>query len=312
MSLSSDVLVEILRFALGTMSDWSKWQRVSKQWRGCCRKPRTLEFVTAHLDDLRRLGPLCGMLRSVEHVVSTIEHLTTQTDMHVLRTLPHLESLFVNARLVDWSRVADIAKLRKLHIWNSSQSLNELFLPGRCAALRDLEIHHCPRFSERNLSQIQNLQRLKRLSVQHTTIRSSHLETFSHLPRLRHLELVDCGIRSLRWLEHLTQLRTLSLNGSRFQSDLEPLCGLIHLRTLKLDGCWLPYFNEGRNQLEHLRSMWQLEVFSASEWFTEEGLELLMQWRRLKRVSLLKCKFDPVAKKKFIGWCTTHKVTYEF
>jgi hypothetical protein len=247
------------------------------------------------------------MVRSVEHVVSDLSHLTSWLDVDALKPVPLLESLFLNGRLVDWSLVPQIGKLRRLHIWNSDQTLDELFVPGRCTALQDLEIHHCPRFNGRNLSLFENLKHLKKLSLQNIRVGSRHLETLSLLPRLRHLKLDHCDVRSLDWLAPLTYLRTLSLNGSQFLSDLEPLCGLIHLRTLQLDQCWTLGYNQ---QLDHLRSMWQLEVFSASEWFSNKGLELLMQWKRLKRVCVPKCKFEPTLKKKFVGWCTRHNIAY--
>lgn len=306
--LSSDVLTEILRFALESMCDWSKLQRVSKQWQKCCRKPRTLEFLTPRLDDLERLGVLCSIVRSVEHVVSEPSHLTNWSDTRALKLVPLLDSLFLNGRLIDWSLLPQSGQLRTLHIWNSNQTLDELFVPSRCGALRDLEIHDCPRFNGRNLSLLDNLKRLKRLSLQKIRVGSRHLDTLSLLPRLRHLYLDHCDVRSLDWLAPLTKLRTLSLNGSQFLADLEPLCGLIHLRTLHLDQCWTLRFDG--EQLDHLSSMWQLEVLSASEWFSNRGLELLMQWKRLRRVCVPKCKFDPALKKKFVGWCTRNKIAY--
>jgi len=308
MNVPSDVLIEIVRFTSESMCDWSKLQRVSKQWHECCRKPRALAFLAPQLEQLHRLGPLCALVRSVEHFLTDLEHLQAWSDLRVLQRVPLLSSLFVNARLVDWARVARIPKLRKLHVWNCVQDLDPLFLVGRCLRLRDLEIHKCPQFSKRSLSLLPNFEHLERLSLQKVNIQSKDLHVLASFPRLKHLELTDCPlIYSVECLSSLTQLRTLSLSGCGFIQNLRPVGGLVHLTVLNLDRCW---GLKSRQNLEHLHSLWNLEVFSASMWFDSEGLCILMQWPRLKQVTLQDCKFDGRTKKAFVAWCGKRKVLF--
>lgn len=308
MNVSSDVLIEIVRFTLESMGDWSKLQRVSKQWRECCRKPRSLAFLTPQLDHLHRLGPLCAMIRHVEHFLTDFEHLETWSDLQVLQSVPFLCGLFVNARLVDWARVARIRTLRKLHVWNCDQELDALFLGGQSSGLEDLEIHKCAQFNKRSLSLLPNLHSLERLSLQKVNIQSKDLWVLASFPRLTHLELTDCPlIYSVECLSSLTELRTLSLSGCGFIQNLRPVRGLLNLKVLNLDRCW---GLKSRQNLEHLHSLWNLEVFSASMWFDSEGLCILMQWPHLKLVTLRDCKFDGRAKKAFVAWCGKRKVTF--
>jgi hypothetical protein len=308
MNLPSDVLIEIMGLSLETMCDWSKLQRVSKQWRECCRKPRAVAFLTPQLEHLPRLGPLCAMVRSVEHFLTDFEHLEAWSDLQVLHSVPLLSGLFVNARLVDWARVARIPKLRKLHIWNCDQDLDGLFSVGRCSGLHDLEIHKCSQFNKRSLSLLTNLEHLERLSLQKVNIQSKDLHVLASFSRLTHLELTDCPlIYSVECLSSLTQLRSLSLSGCGFIQNLRPVRGLLHLKVLNLDRCW---GLKSRQNLEHLHSLWNLEVFSASMWFDSEGLSILMQWPHLKQVTLRDCKFDGRAKKAFVAWCGKRKVKF--
>lgn len=306
MHVPSDVLLEILRFSLDTMCDWSTMQHVCKQWHECCRKPRALAFLTPQLEQLHRLGHLCSMVHSVEHFLTDMQHLGTWSDLHVLQNVPQLSSLFVNGRLVNWEQISPLPNLRKLHIWNCDQDLDSFFLSGRCPELRDLEIRKCIQFKKQSLSLLQSFQDLERLSLQKINVESKHLHTLGSLPRLVHLELHDCPlIYSVEWVFTLTQLQSLSLSGCGFIQDLEPLRALLHLKVLNLNGCW---GLQSRSNLEHLHSLWNLEVFNASTWFETEGLAILMQWPHLTQVTLRDCKFESHAKKQFVKWCGKKKV----
>lgn len=306
MNVPSDVLLEILRFSLDTMCDWSTMQRVCKQWHECCRKPRALAFLTPQLEQLHRLGHLCSMVHSVEHFLTDMQQLGVWSDLRALENVPLLSSLFVNGRLVNWDQIRPLPKLRKLHIWNCDQDLDSLFLLGRCPKLRDLEIRKCIQFKKHSLSRLHSFQDLERLSLQKINVESKHLPTLSSLPRLVHLELNDCPlIYSLEWLLPLTQLQSLSLSGCGFIQDLNPLRGLLALKVLNLNGCW---GLQSRRNLEHLHSLWNLEVFSASTWFETEGLAILMQWPHLKQVTLRDCKFEGDSKRTFVKWCGKKKV----
>ena len=308
MNVPSDVLIEIMRLSLETMCEWSKCQRVSKQWRECCRKPRAIAFLTPQLDQLARLGPLCAMVRSAEHFLTDLRHLETWSDLQVLQSVPFLSSLFVNARLVDWARVARIRTLRKLHVWNCDQDLDALFLGAPSSGLQDLEIHKCAQFNRRSLSLLPNFEHLERLSLQKVNIQSKDLHMLASFSRLMHLELTDCPlIYSVECVSSLTQLRTLSLSGCGFIQNLRPVRELLHLKVLNLDRCW---GLKSRQNLEHLHSLWNLQVFSASMWFDSEGLCILMRWPHLKQVTLRDCKFDGRAKKAFVAWCGKRKVAF--
>jgi hypothetical protein len=99
MSLSSDVLVEIFRFAIHDLYDWSKFQRVCKQWHACGRIPRAMASVMVSLDELPKLGmPLCSMIRSIELVLTKAEDMRKTTDLSILKALPAFDTLFVNGR----------------------------------------------------------------------------------------------------------------------------------------------------------------------------------------------------------------------
>jgi len=246
------------------------------------------------------------MVSGVEHFLTDMQHLGMWSDLRVLKNVPLLSSLFVNGRLVNWSQIVPLPRLRKLHIWNCDQELDSLFLSGRCPKLQDLEIRKCVQFKKYSLSLLQGFRDLERLSLQKINVESKHLHTLASLTRLEHLELNDCPlIYNLEWLLPLTQLQSLSLSGCGFIQDLKPVRGLLCLKVLNLNGCW---GLKSRRNLEHLHSLWHLEVFNANTWFETEGLSILMQWPHLRQVTLRDCKFEGDAKRQFVTWCGRKKV----
>lgn len=126
----------------------------------------------------------------------------------------------MNGRNVHWCQVAGFDKLRTLHIWNCSQTLelrDALFVN-----LKDLEIRKCDEFND--LWHIQRFIQLERLSLQ--DVYSSHhsLHVLSTLTNLQCLELIDCRwVSSLDWIAPLTKLSSLSLSGCANLRSVKPL-----------------------------------------------------------------------------------------
>jgi hypothetical protein len=309
MNLSSDALVEILRFAVHNLYDWSKLQRVSKQWHKCCRIPRALASVAVPLDDLSKMGfPLCNMIHSVEHVLTRSQDLHSTTDLCALHNLP-LKVFFINARHVEWSQVAQLAQLHTLHIWNIDVNLDGMFRSAEFARLQDLEIRKCQQFTRRSLQVIKRFEHLERLSLQAVHVNTQALQAIGELTNLKSLQISDTNLQDLDWIAPLQQLHTLSLSGCSNIHSLKALHYMTSLKALNLDRCAGLLF--AALTLPHLSSLWQLEEFSASGWFTTRGLDMLMQLRRLKRVSLPNCKFDREVRRQFTTWCRKMKVQCE-
>ena len=311
MIVSSDALVEIMRFAVHDLYDWSKFQRVCKQWHTCCRIPRAMASVTIPLDSFRKLDkPLWSMIHAVEHVLNKAEDVGKITDMRILDNLPLLDTLVVNGRSVDWSHVADFARLRTLHVWNCDQNLESLFERALFLPLKDLELRKCLQVD--CLKPIQKFDCLERLSLQgigglgfgHSLHHSVHvIGTFFNL---KHVQLIDClWLRDLDWIVELAQLSSLSLSGCAHVRSLKPLRGLTQLMTLDLNGC----SRLALAPVKYLRSLWQLRDFSACGWFPTEGLMVLMTLTHLKRVDVQECDFERETRKRFAAWCRQKKIS---
>jgi hypothetical protein len=254
------------------------------------------------------------MIRAVEHVLKKAEDVGKITDMRVLANLPLLDTLFVNGRNVEWSRVADFAQLRTLHVWNCDQQLDSLFEHALFLPLKDLEIRKCLQVA--CLKPIQKFECLERLSLQglgglgfgHSLHHSAHvIGTFFNL---KHLQLIDClWLRDLDWIEDLVKLSSLSLSGCTHVRSLKPLRGLTQLMTLDLNNC--ARLAHAPDAVKSLRSLWQLRNFSACGWFPTEGLIVLMTLTHLRQVDVQECDFERETRKQFTAWCRRKKVRCE-
>ncbi|MFI3312810.1 MAG: leucine-rich repeat protein [Eubacteriales bacterium] len=144
------------------------------------------------------------------------------------------------------------------HMW----SLAQLELPSNITTLDDLVI--CKNLTSLTIhevygidfSMLANLQSLKTLNLNNTTVSTKGLVAISTLPNLTTLHLSNSGLTDISALAGATTLTALNLSGNAI-SDVAALSSLVNITELNLSG------NQIAN-IDPLASMTQLTVLDIS------------------------------------------------
>lgn len=189
-----------------------------------------------------------------------------------LAGLPQLERLNLN-----WTRLGDTSPM-----WQSLRALQD------CRALRHLDIGKT-HLNARAIADLTRIPQLESLNLECNRIAYASLKHISHLRSLKHLNLdTNEGVndKTLRTLQDLTGLESLSLNGASVSDDgLAVLRNFWNLRELNL-----LHLDITDNALSHLRDLRELESLyisnSNSRMISDKGLAHLSRLHKMRRFSV--------------------------
>jgi len=258
--LHDDLLVEVLQWVLGNLTDWSVLQTVCRLFRACVQNARTLMHLELNIKHVGHLRQKCSMVKYLSPCSPN------PINIKLLAFMPRLEFLEVrgNPAEIEGGRlISDLACLKCLRLvqfW--SLSIHALLQRATFEQLAELYLYNCKHFETSTMKLIPKFPKLRRLELHHLKFDCSALLSLCTLSDLRHFTLVNnATVKDLDCVKPWRRLETLRLNGCKGLLNIDAIQELGQLHTLDLDYC-CNVQNISANVASHIA---KLQNFSARD-----------------------------------------------
>jgi Leucine-rich repeat (LRR) protein len=185
-----------------------------------------LRIYLVHLESLSRVEQMSGSLELLSVDCTHSRHL----DFSWLANARKLKSLWLVGHVQAISELNALSRLRRLHL--TSIKTKKPF-PGVSNSLQHLELMQC-RFL--NLDWLGDMSKLKYLQVQSVSTEHSSTSDLPLPPSLVALDLGTLNCNELPPMDHLVNLKYLTLHGTKQLSDLCEITKLPSLQKLAISG----------------------------------------------------------------------------
>lgn len=187
--------------------------------------------------DIKKKDSKEEVLRKLERCESlTLEEGSCNIySLEALSLFPNVRQLTIYIDKWDDSVIADFTPVSGLprleYLWISYEKDEEIDLSflEQMPQLKSLFLYQMP---VEDLAILKNLPDLVELAVSGNE-NTKNMETVGKLTKLRDLEMQNCGIRDISFLDGLTELRSVKLKGNRI-TDITPLSSLYKLERVEL------------------------------------------------------------------------------